>query len=131
MMTMALPHANPVTEILGVYDADGGLRGEMAYAVGKVLRHSSCGLCDITHAGVRRKRSWDALVASLDIPVRLAHRNELTVAEAAATAGAPLPVVLGRGPDDRWRVLLAADRLAALDGSVDAFERALRSALPG
>ena len=70
-----------VVEVLGIYDADGGLRGEMSYVVGKLLGRAHCGPCDITHSAVRRRRAWDRIVESHNIPVRLAHRNELTAEE--------------------------------------------------
>ena len=77
----------PVTRVLGVYDADGGLRGEAAYVVGRLLGRRHCSLCDVTHSPVRRKPAWDALVRELEVPVRVAHRNELTPAEAGGGRG--------------------------------------------
>ena len=55
----------PISELVGVYDADGGLRGEAAYLWGRLRGTTHCGLCDITHSSVRRKASWDRMVASL------------------------------------------------------------------
>jgi hypothetical protein len=118
-----------VVEVVGVYDADGGLRGELAYAVGTMLGRDHCSLCDITHGRVRRKRDWDALVREMRVPVRVAHRNEIGPDERSAADGHRLPLVLGRTREGDWRVLLAADRLEVLDGSVPAFESALRDAL--
>ena len=66
-----------VSELVGVYDADGGLLGEAAYVWGKVRGTRHCGLCDITHSAVRRKAEWDRMAASLPVPVRLLHLNEL------------------------------------------------------
>ena len=60
-----------------MYDADGGLLGEAAYVWGKLRGTKHCGLCDITHSTVRRKGEWDRMVASLPVPVRLLHLNEL------------------------------------------------------
>ena len=33
---------------MGVYDADGGLLGELAYLTGRILGIAHCALCDIT-----------------------------------------------------------------------------------
>jgi len=118
-----------VTEIVGVYHADGGIRGELAYVVGKLLGRAHCSLCDITHSSVRRKAEWDAYVATLGVPVRLLHLNELTPDLAAAVAGSS-PVVLGRA-DDGWERLLDPDELEGMDGSVSVFARALASRLEG
>lgn len=120
-----------VVEVLGVYDADGGLRGEAAYVVGKVLGRRHCSLCDITHSPVRRKRDWDALVAGSAVPIRVVHRNELSPAEGAALAAEPLPVVAGRRADGSWLTLLGRDDLEGLDGSVAAFAVRLGTALDG
>lgn len=82
-----------VDRLLGVYNADGGLVGELRYIVGHLLGTTSCALCDITHSPIRRKREWDALVAELGIRVDLRHLNELDERERAAV-GDRAPVVL-------------------------------------
>ena len=121
--------AGDVDEVLGVYDADGGVRGELAYVVGHLLGRAECALCDITHSPVRRKPEWVAMTARLDVPVRVVHRNEVTPEERAAWATAGLPVVLARHTDGRHSVLLTREELARLDGSVEGFEVALSAAL--
>ena len=81
-----------VIRLIGVYDADGGLRGEIAYLAGKVAgRH--CTLCDITHSPVRRRREWDAYASTLPVPFALVHRNERSRAVAEATEGREACVV--------------------------------------
>ena len=81
-----------VIRLIGVYDADGGLRGEIAYLAGKLGGHH-CSLCDITHSPVRRRREWDAYVAGLPGPFDVVHRNERSEAIAAATSGREACVV--------------------------------------
>lgn len=117
-----------ITELIGVYHADGGLAGEAKYVIGKLLGTAHCALCDITHSPVRRKPAWDAMVARVGVPFRLLHLNELTDELAGAVAGSGSPVVLQRTAD-RLSVLLGPDELETLGGSVDAFERAVRTAL--
>ena len=80
-----------------VYDADGGLLGELAYVLG-TLRGKHCGLCDITHGRLREKPEFDTLRCSLGMPVDVWHRNEQTPEVAAFTAGIE-PVVVGRLDD--------------------------------
>ena len=115
----------PITEVVGVYDADAGLLGEAAYVWGKLRGTHHCGLCDITHATVRRKPAWDRMVAGLPVPVRLLHLNELDDELRSAVAVAGAPVVLARDGDG-WRVLVDARELDAMAGSVDALGVALR-----
>lgn len=118
-----------IVEVVGVYDADGGWRGEVAYVVGHLLGRTECALCDVTHSPVRRKPAWDAMVARLPVPVRVVHRNETSDDARVTAASAGLPVVLGRRAGGGHAVLLDRDALIALGGSVDAFEVALRRAL--
>ena len=99
-----------ISEIVGVYDADGGLLGEAAYVWGKVRGTRHCGLCDITHSLLRRRPAWDAMASRLGVPVRLAHRNEVADAERSAWAPVGLPVVLGLTADGRHQVLLGDER---------------------
>lgn len=81
-----------VIRLIGVYDADGGLRGEIAYLAGKLAgRH--CTLCDITHSPVRRRREWDAYVSTLPVPFEVVHRNERSAPLERATQGREACVV--------------------------------------
>ena len=114
-----------ISELVGVYDADGGLRGEAAYVWGKLRGTTHCGLCDITHSPVRRKASWDRMAARLPVPIRLLHLNELDDDLAPVVAAAGAPVVLAR-EGAGWRVLVAGTELDAMAGSVDALEAELR-----
>jgi hypothetical protein len=116
-----------VDRILGVYNADGGLVGELRYIVGHMLGTVSCALCDITHSPIRRKREWDALVAELGIHVDLRHLNELDEREAAAVGDNAPIVLVERG--GVLTPLLDNAQLEALDGSVSAFGVAVRAAL--
>jgi len=110
-----------------VYDADGGVRGEFTYVVGHLLGRLECALCDITHGPLRRKRAFDDLRARLDIPFAVVHRNERSPELEAAT-GDSLPCVAAC-IDGGWQIVLDRDALSACAGDVDAFARALDSAL--
>ena len=115
-----------ITRIVGVYDADGGLRGELAYLAGKLAgRH--CSLCDITHSPVRRRREWDAYVASLPVPFDVVHRNERSPLIAAATAGREACVVAVC--DDGQVVFLLGDEDLAQARDIAGLARALDSAV--
>ena len=75
----------PVVEVVGVYDADGGVLGEIGYAIGHALGRTECSLCSVTHGSLRRKPQWDELVSELEVPVRLVHRNETSSEETGFT----------------------------------------------
>jgi hypothetical protein len=114
-----------VVELLGVYNADGGLLGEMRYVVGHLLGRVECQLCDITHSPVRRKREWDLLVSRFPLPLRVVHRNEIPAGVDLDVRSARLPAVYAVDEAGRARDVLGPDDLAGVDGSVEAFEQLL------
>lgn len=115
-----------ITRIVGVYDADGGLRGEIAYLAGKLTGHH-CTLCDITHSPVRRRRAWGEYVATLPVPFDVMHRNERTPDIEKATAGREACVVAER-QDGHIAFLLDSEDLAAA-GDVAGLALALEAAI--
>jgi hypothetical protein len=102
-----------IERLVGIYDADGTLFGELAYVVGHLLGRRSCALCDITHGGLRRRPEFDAAAASLGVPFDLRHRDERSAEEVALTDGA-LPCVVAEG--DGQRVVLVDSRALAACG---------------
>lgn len=117
-----------VVGLVGVYHARGGVRGELAYAVGKLLGTAHCALCDITHATVRRKPAWDAMTARLGVPFELVHLDEVPGDVAAAAASAGTPIVVARVPDGAVSILLTPHDLE-MGGAVSVFETALRESI--
>ena len=70
--------AATIHRLTGAYHADGGLRGELAYAIGRIRGTAHCALCEVTHRGLRPKREWTSLAADLGVPFDLVHLNERT-----------------------------------------------------
>jgi hypothetical protein len=118
-----------VREYIGVYHADGGLVGEAKYVIGHLLGRTHCSLCDITHSPVRRKKQWDQMVATLGVPFRLFHLNEMPGDVAQVTARTGSPVVLARTAAG-LQVLLPPAELDRVAGSVADFQTALTAAGP-
>lgn len=106
-----------------MYDADGSLRGEVAYVLRKLAGTAHCALCDITHAGVRRRHDFDELRARLGVPFTLLHRDERPPDVQAAT-GDRTPAVLLR-TDKGLETLLDAADLARCDASPEALFHAI------
>lgn len=73
--------------ILLVYNADGGVRGELAYFIKKGLGIAKCELCTITHQGLSERGSWRECKSGIDAEVVGLHRNELSAAELRFIAG--------------------------------------------
>ena len=118
-----------IVELIGVYDADGGLRGEAAYVLGKLLGGAHCSLCDITHSPIRRKPEWDRYVASLGVPFILLHRNETPDDVRTALQAAGLPAVIARLRDGSLLEVLGPAELDGLGGSVSALAAAVEGRL--
>lgn len=53
--------------LVGVYDADHTLRGELSYWVGARLGRAHRALCDITHGTLRVKADWRACRSGLPV----------------------------------------------------------------
>ncbi|MGD9955464.1 MAG: hypothetical protein AB7O74_09920 [Candidatus Nanopelagicales bacterium] len=117
------------TRLVGVYRAEGSLRGELAYVVGKLLGTAHCALCDITHSPVRRKAAWDRMVQRLGVPFDLVHLDERDPPTAALVTGwDDSPAVLAEIGGALVRVL-GPDELEAAGADVERFEHALRESL--
>jgi hypothetical protein len=88
--------------LIGVYNADGGVVGELKYFFGHLIGIAKCELCDITHSLIQRKSSWDRLASELKteygLDFALEHLNERSEAENKASAGRE-PCVLAEYPD--------------------------------
>ena len=121
--------SEPVVDVVGVYNADGGVWGEVSYAIGHLLGSTDCALCDVTHGGLRRKREWDEMVRDLPVRVRLLHRNETNEEEKDLIEAMGLPLVIGRRRDGSLTTLVPPLTIAAAEGSVEAFAGSLRQAL--
>lgn len=115
------------TRLIGIYRADGGLMGELRYLAGHLLRGQHCSLCDITHAGIGRRKSWDAAVAALRIPFTLLHLNEMD-ADLAAFVGNRAACVIAETTSG-YVFLLGDAELGACEGDVDRFFARLSEAL--
>ena len=117
-----------VDRLVLVYDADGGLRGELAYVARKALGGPGCSLCDVTHGlSLRERPAFRRCRERLRIRIDLRHRNELSDVERhAATDAFPAVLVEAGGATLR---LLGPEELAPCAGDVEAFEAAVRGAL--
>jgi hypothetical protein len=113
--------------LVGVYRADGGVKGELRYLIGQYLKGESCTLCDITHSPFRRKAAWDQQVAKLGIPFDLLHLNELDPSLAEFIGDRAACVVAETS--DNLTLLIGNDELAELEGSVEDFFNLLNTRL--
>ncbi|MEN9644069.1 MAG: hypothetical protein RL238_738 [Actinomycetota bacterium] len=118
--------AAPIRRLVGVYDADSTIRGELAYWVGARLGRRHCSLCDITHTSVRTKPEWKECALGLPVPFDTYHRNDQPAAVRDTLKGV-YPAVVAE-TDDGHVLLLDPATLDACHGSIDAMVQAISDA---
>ncbi len=126
-MPEQLPDPEVIERLVGVYDADGTWRGEVAYWIGARLGRAHCALCEITHSSIREKRAWKQCTQGMPVPFDTLHRDEQSPALAATTAGA-VPCVVAH-TDRRSLVLLDGPALEACGGAPEVLAAAIESAV--
>lgn len=111
-----------VTEFIGIYDADGGVVGELRYVLGTIFQGKHCSLCDITHGKLKRKAEWDDACRDLPAPFILLHLNERSPdITAACTLG--VPTILVRLSDGEIKPLLGPTDLEVKADVKECFRR--------
>ena len=123
------PAVSHISALVGVYNADGTRRGELAYLVGAHLGRSSCALCNITHStrSLRERSEWRTCRAALRVPFQTYHRNDQPAAIRAATRDtAPAVVAI---TNNGVVPLLGLDELHECQGSTEQLVRAVESAV--
>lgn len=82
---MNSPADRQIIRMIGVYDADGTLRGEVAYWIGARLGRRHCSLCEVTHGLFTEKNEWKSCRSSLPVPFDTYHRDDQPDAVRGAT----------------------------------------------
>ena len=115
-----------ITRLVGVYDADGSVLGELKYFVGARLGRAHCSLCDVTHGLVRERPEWRATRDRLRAPFVTFHRDDQPPSVRAATAG-DLPAVLAETTSGALVRLAGPDELHTCAGSPAALSQLVES----
>jgi hypothetical protein len=120
------------TRLIGIYNADGGIVGELKYFFGHLIGVAKCELCDVTHSPIRRKASFDKLSldlkAEFGLEIDLKHLNERSELEIRASSGQE-PCVLAQYSDSSLGMFLDRAELALVKGDVAKFESLVRARL--
>lgn len=116
-----------IIRLVGVYDADSTIRGELAYWVAARLGRAHCALCEITHGRARERAEWSAGRAGLPVPFDTYHRNDQPATVRSATADIA-PCVVAE-TDAGIVTLLGPADLEACGGSVDQLVEAVETAV--
>lgn len=119
-------------KLIGVYNANGGIAGELAYFFGHLIGVRSCTLCDVTHSPVRKKSQWrdleQRLQDDLGYQFVLVHKNERTPEQLVASGGRE-PCVLIEDEEGNLSMIMDWNDLRVSKGDVTTFEKILRSKL--
>jgi hypothetical protein len=114
-----------ITRLVGVYAADGTLRGEVTYWIGARLGRAHCSLCDITHGLFTESKDWQACKVGLPVPFDTYHRNDQPDAVRSATGNTDPVVVAETG--DGIVVLVGPDELDRCCGSPEKLVAAIEA----
>lgn len=120
------PTPRPIRRLVGVYNANGTVRGELGYFIGARLGRAHCALCDITHGLVRERPAWESCRAGLPVPFDTYHRDDQP---SALRHAYDTPPVVVAELDAGFVVLLGPKELAECHGSVDMLMEAIERAV--
>jgi hypothetical protein len=118
--------------LIDVYNAEGGIVGELSYVLGHLIGIRSCSLCGISHSPIKKKAAFKELEQHLfeehGIMVRMIHLNERNEREQRASEGSE-PCMLLEYPDKSISMFLDSTVLKALSGSVSSLKKLITSRL--
>ena len=113
-----------IRRLVGVYNADGGVRGGLAYVLDKLRGGGECALCDVTHRGLRDNPDWKDVPCELAVPFDLIYRNDRDP-DLAALTGDSTPAVAAETADG-YVLLMGPEEFIGVDGDAEEFVRVLR-----
>lgn len=98
-------------KLVGVYNANGGLMGELSYIAGKVSGSTHCALCDITHGlNPLGKKEWKEAMQCFPVPIEMVHLNEMDERTSALVKGTTPPVIVLLSPEED-RILITTEEI--------------------
>ena len=113
-----------MAKLIGVYDADATLVGELSYWIGARFGVRHCSLCDITHSLFREKSQWrecqSRLESDLHVEFETFHRNDQPDDVRACIDG-DYPAVVMRGDDGKVSMFMSAGEIEACGVSPEQF----------
>ena len=126
-MDIAPVNGTSIVRLVGVYDADGTVRGELTYWIGARLGRAHCGLCDITHGRFREREDWRRCRNDLPVIVDTYHRDDQPHAVRVASHDSA-PVVVAE-TDAGHVVLLTKEEIEACGLSPEQLVSAIDAAV--
>lgn len=121
-----------IVELIGVYDADGTIVGELSYWVGARFGVRHCSLCDITHSLFSEKPEWKECqreLAEEGVEFKAYHRNDQPH-EVQTLIDGKYPAVVARDEADQLKLFMNANEISACGTSPEDFLAEIRRRLP-
>ena len=116
-----------ISQIIGIYQADGGILGELKYISGKMFGMAHCALCDITHGRTGKKDAWKECEENLGIPIKFVHLNEREATLEEYTKNIT-PCIVGK-TSKGYTELVNSEQLENCKGNVKELESLLLDSL--
>jgi len=116
-----------ITKLIGIYDADGGIFGEIKYFYNKIFSNNHCSLCNITHGSSKNKKEWGECKKRLPIPIDFIHLNERNESIKKYTEDAT-PCIIGKTATGYITIIGKSD-LESCKGNIVKFENILKEKL--
>ena len=111
--------------MLGIYNDNGGIIGEIKNFAGKFFANQHCSLCDITHG--KAKNEWAKCEKNLPITIDFIHLNERNEAVKKYTNGVT-PCVIGKTATGYVTVVTKYE-MNETNGNVAEFEALIKKKL--
>tara|TARA_B110000438_G_C15661652_1_gene584168 strand:+ start:103 stop:453 length:351 start_codon:yes stop_codon:yes gene_type:complete len=100
--------------MIGIYDSESGLLGEISYLFKKFFRGQKCGLCELTHGwNPLGKSSWKKACQVQNIGIELIHRNEASKSQLQAAG--KLPAIIFKSSEG-WQCAATCEDLKERKG---------------
>ena len=115
-----------IVSLIGVYNADGTLSGELRYWFGARLGRTHCALCEITHGTFLEKDEWKRISRALPVPFDAVHLDQRSP-EVRAASGTATPCVIA-STGDGFEMLLGPQQLEACRAEPQALAVAILAA---
>ena len=115
-----------IVSLIGVYNADGTLSGELRYWFGARLGRTHCALCEITHGTFLEKDEWKRISRALPVPFDAVHLDQRSPEVRAASGAATSCVIASTG--DGFEMLLGPQQLEACRAEPQALAVAILAA---
>lgn len=132
-MTSIQGSPSKIVELIGVYDADGTILGELSYWVGARFGVRHCSLCDITHSLFSEKPEWKECQRELadeqGVEFKAYHRNDQPDGVRTLIDG-NYPAVVARDEADQLNLFMDSSEISACGTSPEDFLAEIRRRLP-